>query len=58
MLVETATSDRMVDVNNEYKYNKRFREYVERYSKHMEISIEDALKHEIVRQTCLYYTEV
>lgn len=42
----------------EYQYNKRFKDYVDKYSKHHGISVEKALEHEAVRQVYLYYTEV
>lgn len=42
---------------NEYRHNKKFRRYVDKYSKHQGISIEEALKHEIVRQVYLEYKE-
>ena len=43
---------------NEYRFNKRFREYVDRYSKDHDISPRIAMSHEIVRQVYLMYTEV
>ena len=43
---------------NEYKHNQKFRDYVDKYSKHQGISVEEALKHEMVRQVYLHYTEV
>lgn len=45
-------------IYNEYQYNKRFKDYVDKYSKHHGISVEEALKHNVVRQVYLYYTEV
>lgn len=45
-------------IYNEYRHNSRFRRYVDRYCKHRGIKAEEALKHEIVRQAYLYYTEV
>lgn len=45
-------------IQNEYRHNARFREYVDRYSKQHRISVDESLKHEMVRQTYLYYTEV
>lgn len=45
-------------IENEYRYNMNFRQYVDQYAKDHEISVEEALKHEIVRQVCLQYTEV
>ena len=43
---------------NEYKHNQKFRDYVNKYSRHHKISIEEALKHKRVRQVYLYCTEV
>ena len=43
---------------NEYKHNPKFRDYVDEYSKHHEISVEEALKHKEVRRVYLYLTEV
>ena len=43
---------------NEYKHNQKFRDYVDKYSKHHRISVEEALKNEMVRQVYLHYTEV
>ena len=45
-------------MENEYRYNKRFREYVDRYCERYNYTVEEALKHEAVRQVYLYYTEV
>lgn len=45
-------------LKNEYTHNKRFREYVDKYCKHNGISVAEALKHEIVRQAYLYYTDL
>lgn len=45
-------------IENEYRHNKRFRDYVDKYAANHGISVEEALKHEIVRQACLQYTEV
>ena len=42
---------------NEYRHNKQFRRYVNRYSNHHRISVEEALKHEMVRQVYLEYKE-
>lgn len=43
---------------NEYKYNKQFRDYVDKYCKTYNLTVEEALKHELVKQVCKYYTEV
>ena len=45
-------------IHNEYKYNKRFRDYVDKYCKTYRCTVEEALKHEVVKQVCKYYTEV
>ena len=42
---------------NEYRHNKQFRRYVDKYSKHQGISVGEALKHEMVRQVYLEYKE-
>ena len=43
---------------NEYRHNKKFRDYVDKYSKNQKISVEEALRHKLVRQVYLQYTEV
>ncbi len=45
------------NVKNEYRHNQKFREYVDRYSDQREISVDEALKHELVKQVYLYYTD-
>lgn len=45
-------------IHNEYKYNKSFRDYVDKYCKTYRVTVEEALKHAVVRQAYLYYTEV
>lgn len=45
------------NIKNEYRHNKSFREYVDRYSNQCGISVDEALKHELVRQVYLYYTD-
>lgn len=45
-------------IQKEYKYNARFREYVDKYCKMHKISVEEALGHEIVRQVFLMYTDL
>lgn len=44
-------------MENEYRYNKRFQRYVDRYCSQYGYSVEEALEHEIIKQACLYYTE-
>ncbi len=46
------------NVKNEYRFSSRFRRYVDKYCAQHKITVEEALKHEIVRQVCLQYTEV
>lgn len=48
----------MSNVENEYCYNAKFREYVDRHCQRYNITLEEALKEEIVKQVCLYYTEM
>lgn len=45
-------------MQNEYKHNSKFREYVDAYCKKHRISVAEALEHEIVRQVFLMYTDV
>lgn len=45
-------------IENEYRHNKRFRDYVEQYAAKHGITAEEALKHENVRRKFLMYTEV
>lgn len=45
-------------MHTEYKFNKKFRDYVDKYCATRKISIEEALTHELVRQAYLYYREV
>ena len=45
-------------MENEYKFNQKFREYVDKYCATRKISVEEALTHELVRQAYLYYREV
>lgn len=47
-----------MDMKNEYRYNRRFRQYVDKYCVHHGISVEEALTHELVRKAYLQYTEV
>lgn len=42
----------------EYKFNKGFRDYVDRYSKLNKVSVEDALQHGFIKAMYLRYTEV
>lgn len=45
-------------IYNEYQHNAKFRKYVDKYCMAKEVTVEEALTHEIVRQTYLYYTDV
>lgn len=45
-------------LENEYRYNPRFREYVDKYCKAYGYTVDEALTHEVVRQVFLSYTEV
>lgn len=45
-------------IEKEYRFNANFRRYVDRYAENRGITVEEALKHEIVRQKFLMYTEV
>ncbi len=45
-------------MHNEYRHNKKFRDYVDKYCKSRGITVEEALQHELVKQAYLYYTEV
>lgn len=44
-------------LENEYRHNKKFREYVDKYCKNMKVTVEETLQHEIVRQVFLMYTD-
>lgn len=44
-------------LEDEYKNNTDFREYVDRYCKCYGITVEKALTHELVRQVGLMYLE-
>ena len=45
-------------LRNEYRHNNKFRHYVDRYCKSHQLTVDEALQHEVVRQVYLYYTEV
>ncbi len=45
-------------IRNEYRYNKRFREYVDKYCKKHGCTVEEALQHELIKQVYRHYTEV
>lgn len=46
------------NIRNEYRFNSRFRRYVDRYCESRHVTVEEALGHAIVRQVCMNYTEV
>ena len=46
------------NLHNEYIHNSKFRKYVDKYCTAHDITVEEALQHELVRQVYLYYTEV
>ena len=48
----------MLVVDNEYRHNQKFREYVDKYCKKHKCTVDEALRHELVRQVCLRYTDV
>lgn len=45
-------------LHNEYMYNKRFRDYVDKYCRVYGYTLEEAFTHEQVRRAYLHYTEV
>lgn len=45
-------------IYNDYMYNRRFREYVDKYCQKHGCTADEALTHELVRQVHRYYTEV
>lgn len=47
-----------MSVYNEYKFNQKFRDYVDKYCKKHGCTVDEALQHELVKQACLMYTEV
>lgn len=42
----------------EYKFNKGFRDYVDKYSKLNKVSVDDALQCDFIKAMYLHYTEV
>ena len=48
----------MTPIQNDYKWLKNFREYVDKYAKQHDITPEEALEHEVVRRAWRYYTEL
>ena len=45
-------------MQNEYKHNKKFRDYVDKYCTKHGITVAEALEHDLVRQVFLMYTDV
>ena len=45
-------------IENEYRHNSKFRAYVDKYCIANGVTVEQALKHELVRQVFLMHTEV
>lgn len=45
------------NMKNEYRHNKTFRDYVDRYCKKHRLSVDEAMTHELVRQVYFYYTD-
>lgn len=48
----------MCNLENEYRYNQDFREYVDKHCKRYNLTVDEALSQAIVRQAYLYYAEV
>lgn len=45
-------------IKNEYRFNSRFKRYVDRYCASRGISVEEALTHKIVKRVCMSYTDL
>ena len=45
------------NIKNEYRFNSRFRKYIDKYCESRHIKVEEALGHAIARQVYLSYTE-
>lgn len=45
-------------VENEYRHNKAFRDYVDTYCKEKGITPDEALNQEEIKRACLHYTDV
>lgn len=45
-------------IENEYRYNKNFKRYVDRYANDRNISVREALEYKLVKSACIYYSEV
>lgn len=44
-------------IQKEYEINNNFRDYVDKYAKERNISVEEALEHKLVEQAYCYYKE-
>ena len=45
------------NLHNEYRHNSEFRVYVDKYCKMHDITVEEALEHEIVKSVASKYSE-
>lgn len=45
-------------LENEYKFNRKFHDFVDKYCEEKEVTVEQAFKHEKVRQAFNRYREV
>ena len=45
------------NLRNEYRHNSKFRAYVDKYCKMHDITVEEALEHEIVKSVASKYSE-
>ena len=48
----------MPPIQSDYKWNKDFRDYVDKFAAKHEITVEEALTHAEVREAWRYYTEL
>ena len=48
----------MINTKKEYKFNKGFRDYVDKYCKLNKVKVDEALQHGFIRAMYLRYTEV
>ena len=46
------------NIKNEYRFNRKFKQYIDKYCERKHIKVEEALGHAIARQAYLKYTEV
>ncbi len=45
-------------IENEYRHNRRFREYVDQYCSEHGMTVKEALEDARIRQACRWFTEV